>query len=324
MNDLILIITNKEDFTVDYIVRQLQRDDTPYYRFNTEDIGTLIDVDFDGNDYQITDHRKDFTLALKNVSAVYFRRPSLPEYTANLSPGEKAFLMREAECLLEGMYRHLQDRFWLNNVFDIRWLENKPFQLKLAKEIGLPVPPFCISTDTEKCRSFIKQHEKVIFKPLKTGFIDEGKERLGKILYTTRVDKKFISELDSLSDIPIYLQQEIDKECDVRVTVVGNEAFAAKIFSQEAAESETDWRKSNDIPRHEAYELPDNIREKCLELCSMANLKFAAIDLILDKAGNSWFLEINPNGQWVWIELLLEYPIIQRIGRLLKQGNKGT
>lgn len=45
----------------------------------------------------------------------------------------------------------------------------------------------------------------------------------------------------------------------------------------------------------------------------MLNLQFAAIDFVLDVENRYWFLEINPNGQWVWIEHLVELPISKEI-----------
>ncbi|MNZ28723.1 hypothetical protein D3C78_459550 [compost metagenome] len=43
------------------------------------------------------------------------------------------------------------------------------------------------------------------------------------------------------------------------------------------------------------------------------NLRYGAIDFVCDPQGNLWFLEINPNGQWAWIENLTGYPIAEAI-----------
>ncbi len=41
--------------------------------------------------------------------------------------------------------------------------------------------------------------------------------------------------------------------------------------------------------------------------------EFGAIDLVVDKNNNHYFLEINPNGQWAWLEKLLDFPISKTI-----------
>ena len=46
---------------------------------------------------------------------------------------------------------------------------------------------------------------------------------------------------------------------------------------------------------------------------SRLNLRYGAIDFICDQQGELWFLEINPNGQWAWIENLTGYPIAAAI-----------
>ena len=46
-------------------------------------------------------------------------------------------------------------------------------------------------------------------------------------------------------------------------------------------------------------------------------LKFAAIDLALTPQGDYIFFELNPNGQWLWLEYQLKFPIAQRIAQWL-------
>ena len=65
-------------------------------------------------------------------------------------------------------------------------------------------------------------------------------------------------------------------------------------------ETKIDWRKKK-IP-FQPYLLPNEISEKCLALTQKLNLSFGAIDIIRNKNGEYIFLEINPNGQWAWLE----------------------
>ena len=58
--------------------------------------------------------------------------------------------------------------------------------------------------------------------------------------------------------------------------------------------------------------------EQCITLLKILNLRFGAIDFILDTAGNFTFLEINPNGQWAWIEKRTGYEISNEIVNLLE------
>lgn len=317
----VLIITNKEDLTVDFVIEALKRRGVSYYRFNTEDIGSTIKVYLDKNGYSLFDDRKSLIVKIKDFSSVYFRRPKLPCPAQGLTSGERLFCITEISTYLEGIYRSLAPSFWLNSVFDMRIIENKPYQLGVAKEIGFLIPDFCISNDPDACIEFIEEHHCCIFKPLKSGLIEES-EDLGKVIYTTRVDQNFIDRISTIGSFPVYIQRQIVKNSDIRVTVVGKKIFGAKIISQDSELSEVDWRRSDSMLPHEKIEIPVEVGDMCLRLCELFKLNFAAIDFILDDFGRFWFLEINPNGQWAWIEGLLGYPISNEISGLLASGGR--
>jgi glutathione synthase/RimK-type ligase-like ATP-grasp enzyme len=120
---------------------------------------------------------------------------------------------------------------------------------------------------------------------------------------------------------PHLLQSEIDKRFDVRVTVVGSKHFACRIYSQDYSETEVDFRRSSATGRrlrHEIISLPDAVAKACTTLVEMLGLRFGAIDLVEDDDGFV-FLEINPNGQWAWIEQVTGAPIAHEIAELLLQ-----
>jgi glutathione synthase/RimK-type ligase-like ATP-grasp enzyme len=112
----------------------------------------------------------------------------------------------------------------------------------------------------------------------------------------------------------MILQREITKRADVRVTVVGDRVFAAAISSQGSPETEVDWRRggSGDLP-YQAITLPDSLSALCVQLVNSLDLRFGAIDLVWDEDGVFWFLEVNPNGQWAWIETRTGHPITAAI-----------
>ena len=97
------------------------------------------------------------------------------------------------------------------------------------------------------------------------------------------------------------MQNCISKEYELRITIVGDKVFSAKVNSQENKNTLTDWRKEKNP--FVIYELPTEIEQKCIQLTKKLNISFGAIDLVRDKNGDYIFLEINPNGQWAWIEM---------------------
>lgn len=93
----------------------------------------------------------------------------------------------------------------------------------------------------------------------------------------------------------------------MRATVAGQEVFAAAVGSQALAAARQGWRRER-LP-FRAYELPTTIAGNCVVLVQTWQLRFGAIDLRKSTDGQCYFLEINPNGQWAWVELDCGLPV---------------
>ncbi len=120
-----------------------------------------------------------------------------------------------------------------------------------------------------------------------------------------------IKKID-LNFSPVICQEFIDKVCDIRVTIIGDKIFTAKIFSH-SKKSKIDFRTDYKNLTYEEYKLSKNIENILFKLNRYYNLNYSAIDLIQDKEGKIYFLEINPNGQYLWIENALNLPISKSI-----------
>lgn len=149
----------------------------------------------------------------------------------------------------------------------------------------------------------------VVYKTLGYPFISETRDVI-KSVYTTKID--WTPDLDeSIKATPCMFQEYIDKDYELRVTVVGEKVFAIKIFSQDYPETRVDWRRcQNKIKlRQESVQLEPWLEKICLEITRKFNLVFGALDFIVCPSGETVFLEINPNGNWLWLEKILGLPI---------------
>ena len=109
------------------------------------------------------------------------------------------------------------------------------------------------------------------------------------------------------------------KRYDVRVTVIGDEALAARIDSQADPEARVDWRRADPGKLvHGVEELSADVASRCVELVASYGLNFGAIDLAATDDGYVFF-EINPNGQWAWLEQTTNLPLRARLADLLTQ-----
>lgn len=284
---MILIITHKSDFTADYVVNQLNARNIPYKRFNCEDL--FIDS------FSCTFNHKFVyeILHQADYEAIWYRRVKLPPI-ANNNPEERNYILGEAHAFLQNLFSLLSGK-WLSDPIWVNKAENKLYQLKIAAELGFLLPDTLVTNSKSKLIQFFQKHNgSIVIKPL-------SHTRVGNdFIFTNLVTETYIDQIDEYDLTPSIFQQYVHKDHEVRVTVVDGKVFSAAVDSQSEKETRIDWRKKKLL--FAAVELPIQIQNLCVELVKRLGLHFGAIDLIKDVNGNYIFLEINPNGQWVWIE----------------------
>ena len=315
----VLFITNKTDLTTDFVVREVQKKRVDYYRLNTEEIGTsvFITLDISKDAYYLYDRLLGIKHDLNSFTSVYFRRPEVRRIDdEDLTDAERQFIKIEHYQTLEGIYSVLSGAYWISPVQTIRNAENKIYQQILANKIGLKVPDGIITNNAGDFETFCAGNDNAcVVKSIRSGQV--GIEETEKIAYTSILDDLPSKEQIKIS--PTYIQRNIKKQCDIRVTAVGRKLFSTAIMSQECEETQTDWRKGEHVLPYYEINLPEELEKKCLLLLDTLHLEFGAIDFILGEDGDYYFLEINPNGQWAWIECRTNYHIAAEIAKLLTE-----
>jgi glutathione synthase/RimK-type ligase-like ATP-grasp enzyme len=140
-------------------------------------------------------------------------------------------------------------------------------------------------------------------------------------MYTHPVRRRDAAGYQALRHAPLILQEYVPKEVELRITVVGERVFAAEIRSQASRVTQHDWRHyDNERATYAPSALPADVEQRCVRLVQALGLCFGAIDLIVTPEGEYVFLEINPNGQWAWVESLTGLPIADAVAELLMRG----
>ena len=222
---------------------------------------------------------------------------------------------REAREALEAVWR-THDGVWVNRPELNQLASVKPEQLKRAERLGFAVPETLVTNDPAAARPFLAARANAIAKPLYSGRVPVDDD--DHIFFTSLLDDEARQAAAELGPEPYLLQEHVEKRYDVRVTVIGDDVFAVRIASQESDEGRVDWRKAPlGTLAHTVEPLPDEVAARCLALTGDYGLAFAAIDLALSVAGEYVFFEVNPNGQWVWVEQLTGLPLRARLADLL-------
>ncbi|NQV50455.1 MAG: hypothetical protein HQ507_08155 [Candidatus Marinimicrobia bacterium] len=324
---MLLVITNRSDLSSDYLILKIKERSIPFARLNTEDYGIdyKIDINLSKTSNRFVIKYKDgITIEDEEISAVYFHHPSPPIVEDVVTKIDQEFAAREALEVLRSIWRMIPEKKWLNHPKYLWRAVNKVEQLLEAVNIGFHIPNTLITSDKDSVSSFIEStNNHIIAKAVKHGFVYREKEIW--VASTHRLSSSYLQGYETYAEIPISYQHEIDKAYDIRVVVVGHQVFATAIHSQVHEETEVDWRLGDmlDIDlNHEKIKLPGGIENKCRDLVKLFSLRYSSMDMVYSKDGEYFFLELNPNGQWAWIEQEVGYPIRESIiDTLTKAGD---
>ncbi|MEV8511229.1 MvdC/MvdD family ATP grasp protein [Dactylosporangium sp. NPDC051484] len=258
---------------------------------------------------------------LEGLTCVWHRRPSAPVPPHNVGdPEVRAHLAGEVKTYLDGVWRSLACRQVPATRDVIDRADRKSYHLTVAVELGFAVPPTLITADPDRLLDFYDTHDgKIITKPLHRSPRGTPEAPMGR--YTEPVSNRDLSYVAALRLAPMIVQAYVPKDVELRVTVVGDAVFAVEIHSQATRHTRYDWRRYDhqNTPLH-VHRLPGDVAERCRALVRRLGLSYGAIDLILTPEGRYVFLEINPNGQYDWLELATGLPITAAVADLLLTG----
>lgn len=279
---MILIITCTFDKTVDYIVTKLKK---PFFRLNVDDFSSYSIIITEKR-WSISKDGKSITNDM--VCSIYYRKPYLPD----LSSYEimyREMIANDIVYLIKGIVSMCDCRK-LTCPFVLQKAENKLYQMNVAQKVGFLMPSTLFTNSSKNARDFTKKAEAVI-KPISTGKIRGAN---GYEIYNTNLvrDEEFDVELT-----PIFLQKYLKKVFEARVYIIGAKEFSVKII----AANQVDWRLDEPKNHYERIVLPSDIKGKCLAFMKEMGIEFAAFDFIVHQ-GEWFFLENNPNGQWMWLD----------------------
>ena len=256
----------------------------------------------------------------ERLHSVLLRRPEKPfsfTETNQLSTAAMKYVADQWHSFIFGL-ETIPHVLWINNPHRNSFAEIKINQLACAEKIGFKIPKTLITNKKYELQKFFNLcNGKIIAKSLYAPLIRDNENEY--FIFSNRISNLSDVVEAELSLSPVIFQEELQNKIDYRVTVIGSTCFVAEITYED--KSVLDWRVvKNNIHINRSI-LPNDIVEKCMRCISELNLQFGAIDLI--KANDEYyFLEINPNGEWGWLQKKLEFPIAEAITEQLITGRK--
>jgi RimK-like ATP-grasp domain len=347
---MILILSPHNDEHVPYVTARLETLGAEYFRFDAADFPGKSEVRVGFGSTGLASRTLRYNgqeLDLDSVTAVWNRARTSPQAAEEVRQENKWWVSEVSTSWLAEVWESL-NCLWIP---DRPRTDREPYrkrsepnngqrlgsppasagpspysklnQLAVAARLGFRVPRTLVTNSPEGLIEFYEDCKgQVVTKTVLPLRISRDGEL--NVPYTQVMRRQHLAHYRAVRYAPITIQEYVPKRLELRVTVVGSDVFAAAIDSQANRATRDDWRRESDGNRclsyYAPYSLPVPIEKLCVRLVQALGLCFGAIDIVLTPEGEYVFLEVNPNGQWSWIQDVTGLPIAEAIANLLIRG----
>lgn len=299
---MILVLTNASDATADFMCDRLTREDIDFFRLNTESVVKEASFRLDGTGLNL--HYGSRAYTPEDISCIWLRRPR-PIAIDTANPYEAKHTASEWAEALGGFLSCVPMPRWINHPSANSAASYKLEQLRRASNLGLRTPETLVTQSPDEAMSFFSKHRgSVIVKPISGGYIERETPTNDTQIYTSRVSKRDMDNAHLIRRCPTLFQEKINKSTDARVTVIDDSITPLLMYREDPDGHQiTDIRRDNmsDVTYRQTA-MPELDRFLLIKLLRSYNLRYAAVDYAVNQQGEWIFLEINPGGQWAWLD----------------------
>jgi len=235
---------------------------------------------------------------------VWIRRPEPPLPNPKTSESDKKFASLEYRSFYHSIAYFLETLpVWCINKYSVaRVMIQKSVQMRLACKCGLKTPATLMSNHPATVREFFaRENSRNICK----GFTPHVWQKEGKmsvaITETFELTRDQLPNDEVLTYAPAIYQERVPKEFDVRMVLMGNQIYSYALKNKKQA---LDWRQDAGLGHVTAEEIatPPDVEKGVMEFAQQSGLCFGSLDFGVDAQGQWWFLEINEQGQFLWLD----------------------
>lgn len=312
----VLVLAGRFDPTADLVVEELNRRAVPVFRIDLADfpLRLALAAGLGEEGWRGTLRSDRRVLNLEAVCSVYYRRPARPRFPESMSPEARRVAEREARRGFGGLLTALPCR-WLPPPGKAADAEYKPLQLRIAVDVGLRVPKTLITNDPHEAQKFAETVQNpIVHKPFShvRGLIDGQTAAM----YTTIVHTEHLQRPDIATTAHLF-QEWVPKSHEVRMTVVDGRIFAAEIHTESEA-GHLDWRSDYASHHYAVCTPPATVGAQVNRMLQYLGLPYGAFDFVVTPDGDWYFLEVNPSGQFGFVEQATGLPITAAIADYLE------
>jgi ATP-grasp ribosomal peptide maturase len=315
----VLVLARNFDPTADAVVTALAEQRVPVFRTDLAAFPRHLRLDARLQGGHWTGHLANahHSVALEDIRSIWHRHPGRYEFDESLPAAQQEFCYTEARLGLGGVLASL-DVLWANHPNRCADAIFKPYQWTLAAECGLTVADTLITNDWHCARRFTGDSpEEVITKALgPAGITEHGQV---KVAYTRRLSAEDLASPQGVCATATTLQRFVPKAFEVRLTVIGQQAFPIAIHAGTQA-ARTDWRCDPAALRYEVVCLPDTVAQGVRRYMQRTNLAYAGFDFVVTPEGQWVMLEANTSPQIGWLQAATGAAMVGAMATMLAKG----
>jgi ATP-grasp ribosomal peptide maturase len=316
--ETVLVLTAREDPTVDAVIKELNQRGANIARMDTGDfpIRSQLAATITATGMKGRLRATDVDVDLGSVASVYYRRPTRFTFPKGLSDADTLLATTEARLGFGGVLAAL-DVLWLNHPARVAIAEYKPVQLQIATRCGMRIPRTLVTNDKSTAVRFAEAvGGPVVCKILSSLVLSEN--GVPHMTYTTPIDVCAIDSSEFATTAHL-IQEWIPKEYEVRLTMVDQRAFGVAIHAG-SERSHIDWRSDYGFLKYRMIDAPSTVVASATQFLQCLGLTFGAFDFVVTPDGEWVMLECNPAGQWLWLQREVDVEIAAGIADFLVTG----
>lgn len=234
---------------------------------------------------------------------VWIRRPEPPAHNPKVSEADLKFARLEYRSFYLCLAYQLERLpVWCINRYSAsRFVNNKAVQLLLAAECGMKTPNTLMSNNPRAVKDFLARPQS---RSICKGFTPHVWQKSDNSVAVTETFELRTSQLPAdevLTYAPAIYQDMVEKEFDVRTVLMGNRVYSYALRNPRKA---LDWRQDAGMSKIEVEIIPTppEVEKAILAFSRAAGVCFGSLDFAIDRQGQWWFLEINEQGQFLWLD----------------------
>ena len=251
---IVLIITHSGDNeSVESVARAVAERGGRAVRLDTDRFPSEVRLAarYGGGDMRVTFDTGGGGFDLNEVGAVWHRRLSVAaRLPRELDAQLRAASVGESRAALLGVLAGLT-AFRVDHEQAIRRAEQKPLQLRVARELGLEVPRTLVTNDPSAVREFYAACGGRIITKMLSSFAVYDQEGREHVVFTNPVGPEDLEDLTGLSLCPMTFQERVEKRLRPRRAHVRPRGFTPSAHSPVSTAAARHAGRAGGVPRVE-------------------------------------------------------------------------